>query len=114
MLKKEYRLIKDQEFKNVFKHGRTLYTPFLTIKIVKNNLTHPRFGFIVSKKISKRAVQRNKLKRRLREIVRLNLPLIKKNVDVVFFTKSSLLSLNFPALKKEVLTLLKRGGILKE
>jgi ribonuclease P protein component len=70
MLLKENRLKKKKDFERVFSQGRNLKGDFLFFKTINNKLEDNRIGFIVSKKVSKKAVERNKIKRRLREILR--------------------------------------------
>ena len=83
MLPKANRLKKNKDFENVFKKGQGFKEDFLYLKIKKNNLKSSRFGFVVSKKFSQKATDRNKIKRRLRELVRIKLPEIKKGIDGV-------------------------------
>lgn len=52
-----------------FTSSVVLQTPYFSFKAKFNNLDYNRFGFVVSKKIDKRAVVRNKIKRVLRECV---------------------------------------------
>lgn len=89
MLPKKNRL-KKKDFEKVFKTGRGLKEDFLFLKTVKNNLKESRFGFIIPQKISKKAALRNKIKRRLRELVRIKLPKIKKGVDVILVANPGL------------------------
>ena len=70
MLPKKNRLKNKKDFERVFKQGKGFKEDFLFFKITKNNLKENRFGFIVSLKVSKKAVLRNKVKRRLREIIK--------------------------------------------
>jgi len=72
MLPKKNRIQKKKDIEKIFKKGRTFKESSLVLKTMRNNLGESRFGFIVSQKVSKRANVRNKIKRRLREIVRLN------------------------------------------
>lgn len=83
MLPKRNRLKKNKDFENVFKKGQGFKEDFLYLKIKKNSLKSSRFGFVVSKKFSQKAVARNKVKRRLRELIRTKLPKIKKGIDGV-------------------------------
>jgi ribonuclease P protein component len=69
MLVKENRLTKKKDFEEVFKHGKGIKQGFLYLKYKKNNLKSCRFGIIVGKNYSKKAVDRNKIKRRIREIL---------------------------------------------
>ncbi|MDP2637627.1 MAG: ribonuclease P protein component [Candidatus Levybacteria bacterium] len=65
MFKKENRLVKGLRFKS----SRPISVPELIIRERKNDLLLNRFGVVVSKKIDKRAVGRNKVKRMLRDIL---------------------------------------------
>ena len=83
VLPKENRLNKKKDFRKVFKKGKGIKENLLTFKWTANNLKVSRFGFIVSQKVSKKAVLRNKIRRRLREKVRAELPRFKKGIDGV-------------------------------
>lgn len=69
MLPEINRLKKKKDIEKVFEEGQVFKEGFLIFKIAKNNSGKIRFGFIVSQKVSKRAVLRNKIKRRLRGLV---------------------------------------------
>jgi len=86
VLPKINRLTKKSDFDLVFKKGEGLKNNSLIFKILKNYLNKPRFGFVVSKKVSNKATVRNKVKRRLRKAVLDNLKNIKKSVDIVIIT----------------------------
>ena len=86
MLKKINRLTKDKEYDFVFKNGKSGFGDFLGIKFAANELQYNRFGIIVSNKISKSAVKRNLIKRRLREVVESKNDQIKQCFDLVIIT----------------------------
>ncbi len=86
MLPKVNRLTKKKDFETVFKNGKSVKSDFLIFRIVKNHLQENRFGFVVSKKVSPRAVVRNRVKRRLRKAAYNTLQGIKGPVDVVVIT----------------------------
>lgn len=65
MLKKQNRLPADESFSG----ERIFSSPFFLAKLKKNSLKDPRFGFVVSKRVEKRAVARNRLKRLLSNTV---------------------------------------------
>ncbi|OGH02893.1 MAG: ribonuclease P protein component [Candidatus Levybacteria bacterium RIFCSPHIGHO2_01_FULL_37_17] len=69
MLKKENRLSKFGKIENL----KSVSSPYFILKYKKGDEKTAHFGFIVSKKINKRAVVRNQVKRKLREIVVKNL-----------------------------------------
>jgi len=84
MLAKPYRLHASIKFPN----PSFAQTPFFRILSQSNSLTHNRFGFVVSKKIDKRAVVRNRLKRVLREVAS-TLLVTGDGKDVLFIVKKS-------------------------
>lgn len=102
MLPTGYRLTKDKEFQKVFKNGKSFYLPEIGAKFAANNLAVSRFGFSVSLKVSKKAVERNRLKRRLREIVRLRIDKIKPGFDFVLVACPGAVDLNFEQLVKKI------------
>jgi ribonuclease P protein component len=67
-----------------------------------SNNTDSRFGFIVSTKISKKAVVRNKIKRIIAESIRKRLPNIKKGQDIVFLIKPNVIKITKKELENEV------------
>ncbi len=92
MLKKQNRITKNKEFEVVMKQKKAVYCPVLMIKYVKNDFAFSRFGIIVSNKISKKAYQRNLIKRRIREIIRINFAKIKKGNDLVIIVSPKIIN----------------------
>ena len=100
MLPKEYRLKKRSAFAATYRTGKSLHKDGITVFLgkEKNNEFPTRVGFVVSKKIHKRAVKRNRIKRLMRESYRL---LIKeetvsdKYISIIFVASSKLLGKSF-------------------
>jgi len=67
-----------------------------------------KFGFIVSKKISKRAVDRNKIRRLLAEGVKENMGEVKEGIFGIFLAKKALLGKKFEEVEKEVKEVFKK------
>jgi len=87
-LSKQYRFSSRKEFKEVLKKGEKIHTPLFTLLVSNDEgVKMSRFGFIVSKKIDKKAVIRNKVRRRLSEAVRLLLPKLRQDVRVIFLVR---------------------------
>ena len=63
MLPKKKRAEK-KAVEKIFKHGKFITSPSLTFKFVLSQATTPRLSFIVPKKVAKKAVERNLLRRR--------------------------------------------------
>lgn len=113
MLSQKNRLKKKKDFERVLKRGKGFKEGFLVLKTIQNNLNIPRFGFVVSQKVSKKAVQRNKIKKRLRKLVFLKIPEIKKGIDGVFIALPGLENKNFWEIKEITDTLFKKAKINK-
>lgn len=85
---------------------------FLLIKTRENGGDYSRFGFLVSQKVSKKAVERNKIKRLLRETVSQNFSKIKPGKDVVVVALPGLDVEDCASAKEALLYLFKKTGIL--
>ncbi len=112
MLKQTNRLTKRKEFGYVYKHGKYAYNECLTLIYVPSKLKNIRIGFSISKKIGK-AVIRNKLKRQLREIVRVQLDNLKPNFNYIFVAKPELATLTYEQIESNVLDVIKKANLLK-
>lgn len=66
MLAKRSRLAKEKDFKTIFKRGKSFYVKIFGVKALANGLKENRYGIVISSKVSKKSVERNRLKRRLR------------------------------------------------
>ena len=73
MFSKKHRLAKTRDVKMAFAQGRSFLNPFYTIKFRAKPDGEPRFTIVVSAKVSKKAVVRNRIKRILREYIRLRI-----------------------------------------
>ena len=112
MLAKINRLRKNKDIQKVFEKGRIFKQDFLILKILPNDLYESRFAFIVSKKFSKKAVTRNKIKRRIREIVYSNLKKIQEGIDVIVIASPGLESKDFKEIKETINNLFKKAKII--
>ena len=112
MLKKEYRLKKRSAFSATYKTGQSFYKNGVTlfcgrVKQLGKEEISTKIGFVVSKKISKRAVRRNRIKRLMRESVRLYIKEHKnkfntKYLSLVFVASSKLLDKNYAFINKSI------------
>jgi ribonuclease P protein component len=112
MLAKENRLRKTKDFEKVFKKGKAYKEDFLFIKIIENDLEESRFGFVVSKKFSKKALDRNKIKRQLRGLIKLKLSNVKKGLDVIILVIPGSKKQDFSQLSKTIDKIFQRAEIV--
>lgn len=101
MLKKEFRLTR-KEFNGVFRKGRYFSFEDFTITYSKTGKAYARFAVSCGLKISKKAVERNLIRRRIYEIIRLNYDTIPQG-DYLVLVKPSILSKNFSQLTSSLL-----------
>ena len=101
---KSHRLLRHSEFERVYKQGRRHFSAHMTAFYLwrpEDELKGARVGFTVSKALGG-AIQRNRIRRRLREAVRLNGFPYNMPVDIVINPKRSTLSAGFNDLQNEV------------
>jgi ribonuclease P protein component len=113
VLPKKNRL-SDQDFAVVKKEGKKVIGPLFGLLIKRDGGNETRFGFIVSKKIDKRATVRNKIKRQLDQALFPFLSQIKPGVKVVFLARRSLINQAFTRIRSEMVRMLKKGGLLPD
>lgn len=111
-MKKENRLRKSKEFDRVYKHGKNYWNRQLTIYVYKNNTETTRVGYTITKKIGN-AVTRNKVRRRMKEIVRLNFENIDSGYDIIFIPKKNVVDLPYDKLEKSMIHVMTVGKIYK-
>ena len=79
---------------------------------IRNELDHSRFGFVVSKRLGK-AVQRNKIKRRMREAARLRLLKIKPGFDLVFIARKPIAEVCYAEIEHTLEYLLRKADLFR-
>lgn len=80
MLEKKYRLPWEARFVN----GRLVSDPYFNVRVKSNSLLFNRVGIVISKKIDKRAVVRNRMKRLIYSIIQEIWKNIQPGYDVLF------------------------------
>jgi ribonuclease P protein component len=96
------RLLRHADFERVYKQGRRHFAAHLTVFYLRREHGEGlRIGFTVGRVLGG-AVERNRMKRRLRESVRLHWPAIPLPVDVVMNPKKSVLKVDFVELENEI------------
>lgn len=96
------RIRKRKEFLLIYKKGRRYKGKYFNLIYLSNSLDFSRVGIVVSRKIGN-AVQRNRVKRWMRDLFRKNKNLIKISVDMVIIPKKEILETTRSSLQQEYL-----------
>jgi ribonuclease P protein component len=107
-MEKTNRLRDNRDFIKVYRRGRGSWDHCFNVSVLKNRENRSRVGFSVSKKVGN-AVVRNRIKRRLREIVRLRWHDIPRGYDVVITPKKKAVDLDYRQLEQALFKLLHRS-----
>jgi ribonuclease P protein component len=114
MLASRYRLTGSENIEKVKNSGNLHQFDLFGIVIQKRKDKEPsRFAFVISTKVSKLAVQRNRIKRALHEAVRQSITNVKKGNDVVFLTKKSIEKVPTDEIMHNTRKALREVGLLK-
>jgi ribonuclease P protein component len=103
---------KNTEYKTVYNCNDSISDYNLVLFVKKNNFGFNRFGFTAAKKI-KKAVSRNIIRRRLKEIVRLNEDNFKEGYDIVIMARVNATESDYNKLERSFIKLMKRKKLFK-
>lgn len=104
-------LTNNYEFRRLYAKGRSAVTPTLVIYTRRGRGGVNRVGFTVTTKLGK-AVVRNRIRRRLREIYRLNEARLCRGADLVIVARTRSLEASYAVLEQDFLTGCARLGLL--
>ena len=113
MLNRINRLKKRYQFNYVYKSGEHFSSEHIVLYVVPSKTKSIKVGFAVTKKVG-HAVVRNKIRRRLREIVRIHLPNLKQSYNIIVVAKENIVDANFEQLGFEMNKLLKKANLFNE
>jgi len=112
MLAKKFKLTGVKDFDRIQREGKVYQSINFGIAYIKRENEGPsRFGFIVSTKIAKDAVDRNRFKRAMSEAVRIASIDLVEGFDAVFLAKVSIARVSTSDIMKEVRLSLKGSGL---
>lgn len=113
MLKKKLRVKKRNDFQNVFENGFVFFGKYLRIKFIINNLQYSRISVVIPKKNIKFANKRNRIKRQIGEIVRLEYNKIKSGYDILVFYNNKEEKIKYDDLNHDFNFILNNSKLLK-
>ena len=115
MLAQKFRFHGHGSLRYLYKNGDAVRSHLITLKYIGNpRRKTSRFTVVVGKKVIKSAVKRNRIRRRVYEVVRLEEPTLKSGYDMALMVFSAeVYSLDHPSLVKLVKQLFSQAGLYK-
>lgn len=111
MLSQIKRISKQKEFDAIFKSGKSFSNRCLLLKILGNEENLFKLSVVVSAKVSKKAVIRNKIRRRIKEVIRKSLDGNQKGLSIVIVAKPEIAGYDFAKTEQVLKELLKKARL---
>ncbi len=112
MLPAPNRLKKPREISRVFKQGRGVSNPELLVRSARNGNAESRLVVIVSKKVSKRATVRNRLRRQIVGVAQRGWQTVAPGYDIVVTVRADLSAKTAAQLEKLVVEVLTKADLI--
>ena len=110
---KSSRLTRAAEFQRVKNEGESYHGKFIVLSVLKTTEPETRVGLVTSRRVGN-AVKRNKVRRRMREIVRLARPQLKTGLWLVLIARWSAAGATYRALEQDWLRQAGRASIFAQ
>ena len=108
MLIRRLRLRKKSSIKEIFAVGKNYSVKHVAIYCLKGP---KKFGFIASKKVGN-SVIRNRAKRLMREVIRLHLPEIRNDIQIILIARANIKGVSYKEVEKTMMNMLKKANAL--
>lgn len=112
-MEKENRIRKNSDFRVVYSKGKSYSDYYLVLFIKKRPDNGKKFGITTAKKM-KKAVERNKIRRRLREIIKKHFDFVQPGYDVIIMCRLNGKDADFSQLEESYVRLLKKSKVWKK
>jgi len=112
-MQRHLRLRRREDFAYLRKHSKVQRHPFLILSVTPNQFPHNRYGFITNKQLGK-AVDRNRIRRLLREAVRQADSHLHEGYDIAFIARKHIVGQPYQAVEDAVKQCLIDAGLWTE
>ena len=112
-MKAAVTLKENYEFRRTYQKGVSAVSPVMVLYCRKNRLCRNRLGLVSSTKLG-HAVVRNRCRRRLREVYRLEKPQLKTGYDIILVARSRTATAPWLELQKQFRRLCRKVDLMKE
>lgn len=106
-------LKENYEFRRLYQKGASAVSPVVVLYCRKNRLGHNRLGLVSSTKLG-HAVVRNRCRRRLREVYRLETPRLRQGYDIILVARTRTATAPWPELQRQFRRLCRKLDLLEE
>jgi len=111
-MERKYRVRLSSDFRRIRRQGKSWSHRLVVLCVLRNDLEYCRFGFAVSKGVGN-AVTRNRVRRRLREVVRLRRDSMEGGWDMVFIARPSIRQATYAEIESAIEGLVRRAGLCR-
>ena len=109
-MERKYRVRLSSDFRRIRREGKSWAHRLVVLCVLDNDLEYSRFGFAVSKGVGN-AVTRNRVRRRMREVVRLQRGSMEGGWDMVFIARPSIRRVTYAEIESAIEDLVARAGL---
>ena len=110
-MKQKFRIRENERFQEIRQKGKSFSDRYLVLSFLPNTLPYSRFGFVVTSRLGS-AVVRNRIKRQLRECIRLRMNTIQPGWDVVIIARQAIKDADYHTMDAGCARLLGRAHLL--
>lgn len=114
MLKRRFRLRSKADFNRTYKFGHSIRGQFIYLKALKKDAGNTRVAVVVTKKISKRAVVRNRIKRRVIETIRKNWLKLPGGFTIIVVVGQEISKLEQAKIERDILSAITKLSTIKD